>query len=42
VEIFARDSGRDGSPAELGAISHLQNVVMEPGHARAAGDHQSF
>ena len=23
----------------LGAVSHLQNVVVEPGHAHAAGDH---
>ncbi len=27
---------------DLGAVSHLQDVLLEPGHARAAGDHQSF
>ncbi len=27
---------------ELGAVPHLQNVVLEPGDAHSAGDHQPF
>ena len=42
VAISAVHSGGDDSAAELGAVSHLQNVVLEPGDARPARDHQSF
>src|SRR5207244_8042521 len=42
VEVFADDPCRNGAPAELGAVSHLQNVVVEPGHACSPGHHQSF
>ena len=42
VEISAHDPGGNDSSAELGAVSHLQNVVVEPGHAHPARDHQSF
>src|SRR5437899_5277052 len=42
VEISADDSCGNGSPAKLGAISHLQNVVMEPRDAHAARHYQSF
>jgi hypothetical protein len=42
VAILASDPSRNGSFARLGAISYLQNVVMEPRHARAAGNNQSF
>jgi hypothetical protein len=42
MEVFADDPCGNGASAELGAVSHLQNVVVEPGHAYAAGYHQSF
>ncbi len=42
VEISADDSGRNGSAAELGSVSHLQDVVLEPGDAHPARDHQSL
>ena len=42
MEIFAGDTSGDGAPAKLGALSHLQNVVMESRDAAAAVHHQSF
>src|SRR6266581_4703618 len=42
MEVLADDPCGNGAPAKLGAVSHLQNVVVEPGHAYAAGYHQSF
>src|SRR6478672_10227661 len=42
MEIFAGDSAGDGASAELGSFSHLQNVVVEPGDAHPAVNHQSF
>src|SRR5205085_6972036 len=35
-------SGGNDSAANVGAVSHLQNVIMEPRHAGAARHHQSF
>src|SRR5213595_4308226 len=42
VEVFARNPGGNCASAEMGAISHLQNVVVEPGHDHSARHHQSF
>src|SRR5213079_2065510 len=42
VEISANDTGGNDSVANLGAVSHLQNVIVEPRHAGAARHHQSF
>ena len=41
-QYLASDSSRNGSLATVGAISHLQNVIVESRDARAAGDHQPF
>ena len=42
LEISAVHSGGDGPAAQLVVFQHLQDVVVEPGHAHPARDHQSF
>ncbi len=42
LEISAGHSGGNGPPAQLVIFQHLQDVVVEPGHAHSARDHQSF
>ena len=42
LEISADHSGGDDPAAELVLLQHLQDVVLEPGHAHPARDHQSF
>ena len=40
--IFADDPGGNGAVAEVGAISHVQNVFVESRHAGASGGYQPF
>src|SRR5205814_714759 len=42
VEIFADNSGGNDFAAELRAVLHLQNVVLEPGDVDSTRDHKSF
>src|SRR5207245_8896534 len=42
VEISADDTGGNDPAANVGAISHLQNVVVEPRHVGASRHYQSF
>jgi len=42
VEISADDTGGNDPAANVGAISHLQNVVLEPRHVGASRHYQSF
>ena len=42
LAISADDSGGNDSAAAMVAVSHLQDVVLEPGDAHSARDHQSF
>src|SRR5215469_5935217 len=42
MEIFAGHPVGNGASAELVAVSHLQNVVVEPGHDHPSRHHQSF